>query len=568
MNRGAKGFALALCMGACTGSIVPGRGENRGSSAGSGAEPGNASGQGGPGGGLPGGPGVPGTSGAPLSGGAPGPTALRRLTNEEYRNTIADLLGLAGPPADVLQPETRSNGYDNFGAALTVSATLAGQYEDLAGKLAAQIDATKAAPCAAGAAEATCVSSFVRSFGKRAFRRPLTMAEEKAYGAIFEAGKAGATYADGIRALVEAFLASPKLLYRTELGSGAPGTRRLLGPYEIASELSYLFTGTMPDAELFAAADGNALGTPAQVEAQARRLLKSPRARAPLRRFLVQWMGIADLDQVSKDPAVFPQFTPALRAAMRAESERFIDAVVWERGGALSALLTSPSTFVSTDLAKLYGVADPGKGATLAPVDLNPAQRAGILTHASVLAVHSKPSDSFPIARGKFIRKQLLCQALPPPPPGANIVVPPPSPNLTTRERFAQHSQNPTCAGCHRLIDPLGFGLESYDAIGAYRTTENGRPVDAAGTITGTPDADGPYSGGVELARKLASSVTSGECAAIQAMRFGFGRLESDSDRAVAATLASLLGGGRMDLRELMVGLTRTESFFLRTAQP
>jgi hypothetical protein len=497
----------------------------------------------------------------------PGPTALRRLTNDEYRNTVQDLLGLAAPLADPLQKETRSRGFDNFSAVLTVSSTLASQYEEIAARLASQADLARLAPCAAAAAEATCATSFVKSFGKRAFRRPLTGAEETAYRAIYDVGRKGASHADGLRAVLEAMLASPKLLYRFELGSPAGGTKRVLGPYEIASELSYLFTGTLPDNELLTAADANMLSTPTQVEAHARRLLKSPRARATMRKLFVQWFGIANLEQVNKDATIYPLFTPAMRTAMGAESDRFIDSILWEGDGALATLLSSPSTFINSALAKVYGAADPG-GSALVKRDLNPQQRAGLLTHASVLAVHSHPGDSFPIARGKFIRKNLLCHALPPPPPGEVITPPPARPNQTTRERFAQHSTNPTCAGCHALIDPLGFGMENYDAIGVFRTTENGKPVDAAGQLTGTPDADGPYTGGVELAKKLASSHATAECAVIQATRWAYGRPERDADKAVAASIATLLGGGKTDLRELMVTLTKTESFFVRTAEP
>lgn len=157
---------------------------------------------------------------------------------------------------------------------------------------------------------------------------------------------------------------------------------------------------------------------------------------------------------------------------------------------------------------------------------------------------------------------------MPPPPPGAVLASPPPVPGQTTRERFAQHSANPTCASCHRLIDPLGFGLENYDAIGAFRTTEDGLPIDAAGELIGTPDADGPYTGGVELAARLAASRATSECAALQATRWAYGRIDGESDQAVAAALAARLGGGRMDLRELVVSLTRTESFYVRKAAP
>lgn len=522
-----------------------------------------------PGGGNPpGGPGVVGTE--PSLPGAvvvPGPTALRLLTNQEYRNTIQDLLLLGAAPTDTLQPETRSNGYDNFSGVLTASATLVGQYDELVTRAVAQLDVTKFAPCAAAASEVACAVTFVKTFGKRAFRRPLTVVEEQQYKTIFDVGRTGGAYADGIKLLVDALLASPKLLYRTELGTPGPTPRRVLTPYEIASQLSYLLVASPPDAALMAAADASML-SPAQVETHARRLLQTPRARMNIRKFIMMWFGLGDISKLSKDPTTFPEFSDGLRAAIISETEQFIDAVLWDRDGTLSTLLTSPSSFINADLSKLYAVKNPVKGAALVKLDLDNTQRAGLLTHASVLATHSKANDSFPIARGKFVRKGLMCQALPPPPPGLSIVDPPPDPKRTTRERFAQHSVSPACAGCHTLIDPLGFGLETYDALGKFRESENGKPVDSAGMLTGTPDADGPYKGGVELAKKLASSSTTAGCAAIQATRWAFGRMESESDRMIAQAIADRLGKGNMNLRDLVIGITKTESFYVRTVQP
>ncbi len=566
-----------LSLGACTGTIGPaeppevasGRGTAIGGRpAGRNDHDGNPTGSGGAGTAnssvANGGPGNP----APtvLPSGAPGPTALRRLTNEEYRNTLQDLLGLGTPPTDPLLPEARSNGYDNFSGVLTVSPALATQYSELASRLAAQLDVPKLAPCPTPTADADCGTSFIKTFGKRAFRRPLTPTEVQQYRGVYDVGRMGATYADGIKLVVEAFLFAPKLLYRFEIGTPTADQRRLLTPYEIASEISYLLTSSMPDADLMAAADANTLSSPVQVEVHARRLLKSPRSRGPVRKLIIQWFGLAGIVNLNKDVTSYPGFSPTLRTAMSAETERFIDFVLWERDGTLSTLLTSPSSFVNTALAKLYGMADP-KADTLVKVDLNPVQRAGILTQASVMSVHSKPTESFPIARGKFIRKLLLCQQLPPPPPGTVIVVPPPNPTLTTRERFAAHSSSPACAGCHSLIDGLGFGLENFDGVGAFRSVDNGKPVDSAGTMTGT-DVDGAYTGGVELAKKLSISAITAQCAAIQAMRWTFGRMENDTDKALAQGIATQLGGGRMDMREMLVAIIKSDSFFKRTAQP
>lgn len=568
---------LAVATTACTGSIGagtdtagPGSPGRTGSSSAPGRTQGGPGASGGPGSSTPGSPGTPGAGqpgagGIAIPGGAPGPTALRRLTNEEYRNTLQDLLGLSAPPADPLEPETSALGYNDFASALTVSGTIASQYATLAGHVAAAVNVTALAPCASAAMEATCANTFISGFGKRAHRRPLTAAEAQSYRAIYDAARTTGTFADGIKLVIETMLQSPYLLYRFEYGTS--GAKRTLTPYEVASELSYMFLASMPDAELMAAADANALGTTAQVEAQARRLMKPPRAKGAIRRFVNQWLAVDSITATQKNTTKFPMFDDKMKNAMLAESSRFVDSVLWEKDGTVKTLLTAPFTFINSTLAPLYGVPDPGKGDTLVMTNLDPRQRAGILTQPAVMSVESKQDDSFPIVRGKFVRLRMLCQTLPPPPKDVVITPPNPSPNLTTRERFAQHSASPACSSCHSLIDPVGFGLENFDAIGRYRTTENGRPVDSSGVLSGT-DVDGPYTGSVELAGKLASSSLVRQCAALQAARWAYGRPEIETDKMLAKTLDGQLGAAGMDLREVLVSIVKSESFLTRTFAP
>ncbi len=509
-----------------------------------------------------------GANGMPLVPPEPGPAALRRLTNQEYRNTIQDLLKLPAPPTDPLIPETQSNGYNNFAAALTVPPTLLEQYQTLATRLAKDADIASLAPCVPPASESDCARSFVQTFGASAFRRPLTSAEVDKSLALYALGQMGATYADGIRHVLETMLYSPHLLYRFELGTPLADTRHALTPYEVASELSYLFTASPPDAELVAAAASDALATSAQLEAQARRLLGQARAHQQLRGLLTQWFELPRLPDLTKDPVLYPTFTSSLVASMANESNAFIDSVMWEGDARLSTLLTAPYSFANAELANLYGMPDPGTGADLSRVKLDPRERAGLLTQASVLAAHSKPGDSAPIKRGKFVRTVLLCQPLAPPLPSViKITVPPPDPTLTTRERFAAHSANPTCAGCHSLIDGVGFGLENFDAIGQFRTSENNKPVDAGGMLTGT-DVNGAFSGGVELATKLSTSAQVATCAGLQTYRWMFGRMESPGEPELVQALVGQLGQGQVDLRELLVALTKTDSFLVRTFTP
>ncbi len=510
----------------------------------------------------------PGKGGQPSVGiapGAPGPTALRRLTNDEYRTTVQDLLALPAPPTDPLLPDARQLGYDNFSAVLTVPAVLGSQYATMAARLATEANVSALAPCGVPTLESDCVNAFIGGFGKQVHRRPLTSGEQQGYRAVYDITRTTDTYEAGVRRVLEAMLQSPSLLYRMEYGAG--GAQRVLTPYEIASELSYLFAGSMPDPELMQAADANALNTPIQIETQARRLLALPRAQANVGRFLEQWFAVAGVTGLVKDSRLYPAFASTQKAAMAASATRFVASVLWDGDATVKTLLSAPFAFVNRSLATIYGISDPGMGDALVKTDVGSVGRAGMLTLPSLLAVQAKETESAPVARGKFVRTRMLCQSLPPPPPNVNVKPPAPDPKLTTRERFAAHSAVPACSGCHSIMDPIGFGLEAYDAIGTYRTVENGRPIDSNGELTGT-DVDGKFAGGVELANRLATSSLVRKCAAIQAARYTFGREEIETDTQLATTLDTQLGDSGMDVRELLVAITKSQSFTARTFVP
>ncbi len=491
---------------------------------------------------------------------------LRLLTNEEYRNTVKDVLKLGTVPTDTLQTESRSESYKNFSDALSVSNTLGGQYANLAKRVAAEItDFQALAPCAQGASPRDCANTFVRSFGKNAFRRPLTEAEVQGYLTMFDGELTRTSYNEGIRLMVEDVLQSPNLLYRFELGTPA-GSTRVLDSYETATLLSYMLSTTAPDPELLAAADVKALG-PAERESQARRLLTLQPARDAVRSFVRQWTQIDAITSINKDAAIYPTFTPELWTSMIVETNRFIDSVIWEGDGSFKTLMTSSSSFADGPLAAHYGTNTNSPAGTLVPVALDPSQRMGLLTQGSVLGSHSKAGESFPIARGKLVRERFLCQKLQPPPAALKIVPVAADPNRTARERFEAHSSNPGCAGCHSLIDPVGFGLESYDGVGQFRTMDNGKPINAAGMLTATTDIDGPFTG-VELSQKLSTSKEAQDCFSLQAMEWAFGRftLKNDTDRALATAITTQMPAG-LDVKEALIGIIKSDAFTTRSAQ-
>jgi hypothetical protein len=518
----------------------------------------------------PGDPASPPSSAGPCATAEPFFSPLRRLTRQEYNRTVRDLLGDDSAPADRFPADEVSGGFGNNAAVLGVSPLLAEKYQEAAEALAARAvqDLGVLVACdPARTGEEACARQFVERFGARAYRRPLSAAERDRLLAVYAAGRTGGSFAEGIEVVLRAILQSPSFIYRPEHGRAARPGDRLVGltGHEVATRLSYFLWGTMPDAPLFEAAARDALATPAQVAAQARKMLADPRARPAVVDFHRQWLGLSALDHLSKDARAYPAFDPALAAAMAAETAAFVEDVVFSGEGTLSALFTSSRGFVSPALAQLYGVAAAAGGG---PVALPPAERAGLLTQAGLLSVHALPDQSSPVHRGKMVREQILCDQMPPQPPGLMVTPPEVDARRPTRERFAQHAVDPACSGCHRLMDPIGFGFEAYDGIGRFRASDGGRPVDASGEIVDTVDADGPFRGARELAVRLAASRDARDCAATQWFRFAFGRLEGPGDECSLRALRAAFDAARGDVRELLVALTATEAFLHRPALP
>jgi hypothetical protein len=321
----------------------------------------------------------------------------------------------------------------------------------------------------------------------------------------------------------------------------------------------------MPDEELFALAATGALATPEAVAEHARRMLDDPRSREAVGRFISQWLHL-DLEGVEKDPELYPQFDDALRASMAASIEAFIDHVMWEQNGSLTELLTADYAFVDERLAAIYGI-EGVTGDALVRRDVNSAERLGLLTHPALLSVLSLPNQSSPVERGAFVRQQLFCQHLPPPPEDLVVVPPDPDPSMSTRDRFIAHREDPACAGCHQLMDPIGFGLENYDAIGMYRLEEeNGQPVDARGELFET-DQDGPFEGGTELSSRLSESEMVRRCVTEQWFRFTFGRTQSAEEECMLDDVYTAFEASDWDIREALIALTRTDAFLYRRAE-
>jgi hypothetical protein len=378
--------------------------------------------------------------------------------------------------------------------------------------------------------------------------------------AMYQHGKADGGFRLGIEMVIQLALQSPHFLYRVELGEPIDGDGEIiaLDDWEIASRLSYLIWGSMPDDTLFAAAAAGALSTPADIETQARRMLDDPRAHQVIENFHQQWLDYDRIKSAGKDGTLFPDYSPIIGELMRLETASFVDHVVFGDAGDLATLLTAPYSFMNADLAAFYGVSGPsGADFELTGGD---APRSGLLSIGALMTLNAHSNQTSPVHRGKLVREQLLCDIMPPPPDDVMITVPEPDPNSTARERFAQHSADPACSGCHELLDPIGFGFENYDAVGRYRTMEAGQPIDASGAIIQS-DVDGAFNGVVDLGQKLAQSEDVMACYTQQWFRYGYGRGESKQDACTMQALVADMVASGGDIRELVVALTRTVSF-------
>jgi Protein of unknown function (DUF1592)/Protein of unknown function (DUF1588)/Protein of unknown function (DUF1595)/Protein of unknown function (DUF1585)/Protein of unknown function (DUF1587) len=512
-----------------------------------------------------------------------GPKQLvRRLTHSQYNNSVRDLLGDYSQPANRFPQEDFVDGFKNQLTGQGMPPLLVETYSTSAEKLALNAfrigDVNGLVPCKpSSVADDKCRDAFVRQFGLKAFRRPISDDELQRYGAVFSSqAKATGKFLEGARVVVEAMLQSPNFLFHVEGGPDSKDGK--LVDYDVASRLSYLLWNTMPDTALLEqAARGELRTTDGRVKA-AQRLIADPRAKQALDEFFDEWLRFDRVENAVKSRAA--DFTPEVAAAMAEETRTLLQYLVWNDKSFMEAL-TADYTFVSTDLAALYKV--PGPQGEFEMVKLpETTHRAGILGHGSFLASTAGPTATSPTARGIFIRERLLCQHVPPPPPGVNTTLPEPtSPESarTRRQLMTAHVENPTCAACHRLMDPIGFGLENFDAIGAWRDKENvllpgagegggrrGRGVplaiDTQGEIAGIPNST--FSDAKQLGKILADSPVCQKCIVRQMFRYSYGRLETNADEPTIDQIFTRFKDSGFRFKTLLLGLVESPEFLRR----
>jgi hypothetical protein len=502
-----------------------------------------------------------------------GPTKLRRLTQSQYERTVRDLLGIETEAAQGFAPDERVAAFKS-NAVAPVGDLQVEQYMDAAEIVATEATADLASllPCdPAAIGEDECAEQWVRELAPRAYRRSLVDADIARIMAVYATARADADFATGIRVTLQGMLQSPWFLYHVELGDPATdlveGEPAPLSGHELASRLSYFLWDSMPDDALFDAAAAGELSTDEGLEAQVDRMLVDPRAQEAIASFHLQWLGVDEIESLEKAPEVFPSFDGELAQAMKEDTASFANWVLSEGDGRLETLLTGAFT-LSDDpaLLALYGVQVPAGHVAGEPIPLPSDQRAGLLTQAAVMAEHAHANQTSPVHRGVLVRQNFLCQMLPPPPADVDNVPPNPEPGVSTRERFAQHSEDESCSPCHNLIDPLGFGFEHYDGVGAFRTMDGELPVDASGEVLATEESNQTFDGGVELAGILAQAPEVRDCMARQWFRFSLGRMDDDLDTCTMDRLATAFEDSDHDVRSLIREIVLSDSFRYRLA--
>lgn len=503
-----------------------------------------------------------------------GQAPLRRVNRTEYNNSVRDLFGVKSSPADSWPAEGITSGFDNDVSGQGATADLVDQMmrsaEQVAAEAVAHLDVLLPCSAQSGGDAVACGTKFVEAYGHRAYRRPLTPADRESLGKALAWGVARGGLKTGVRMVIMTMLQSPHFLYRPEIGTldaSAPGSSRLsLTDHEIATRLSFLLLNSCPDEALLAAADKGEVHTLEQVQAQTERLLDSPGGRAAIQRFFHQWFPFDRLGKAVKAPDLFPEFTEETKAAMADGAQAFVDHVVFDsKEGSLRELMTANYAFVNERTAPLYGLQGTF-GPSLEFATLT-EPRAGLLTQVGVMAALADNVQSSPVARGKFIYQDLLCQPVGSPPANlAGAGVPPtPDPTKTTRERFDEHRSNPACASCHKVMDPLGFGLESFDAIGRFRFKENGKDIDSTGDLR-LDGEDISFDGAIELSRIVADSPLTRQCFARKWFTYAFGRPDTTDDAFTVDELQKAFPDAESPIKQLFLAVTRTTAFTHRSS--
>lgn len=510
----------------------------------------------------------------------PAPGTLRRLTRAQFRSAIRDLLGETVDVADLESDSFNSGDFAVTGASV-VSTSRAGvdQYQSvIEGAVAAvfSVESKRQALLGcepSGAAADTCTRSYFERFGRRAWRRPLAATELDGLVALSESAATELSSAiEGVRWATVAVLASPNFIYRAELGApGLGGALRFTG-FEMASRLAFLILNSVPDDALLEEAASGALDTTEGVRAAAERLLGSAPGREAVGNFAEEYMRLDRVLLQAKDPELYPEYTSTLQAAMVHDMRTAWEAVALDDRTSLLEIFRTDKVAVNSELATLYGVDATGLDPNTFRSATLPAggPRLGILGKSGFLSQFANQKYGSPTLRGKFISEAFLCTPIDPPPGDVNTDIPEPPDDMpmTRRQQLSMHSTNPTCAGCHLMMDPMGFPFENFDGVGRFRTLDHGLPVDASGEFPLSATELLPVADAKEFAEAASTSELVARCMLRKYYSYAMGYKERDVDAAAIEALYESFRASGFQLRDLILNLVTHEAFASVAAQP
>jgi Protein of unknown function (DUF1588)/Protein of unknown function (DUF1592)/Protein of unknown function (DUF1595)/Protein of unknown function (DUF1587)/Protein of unknown function (DUF1585) len=490
-----------------------------------------------------------------------GVQGARRLTAVEYNRTVRDLLGEEDANAELILPSDRRTPFDNELALQTASAALISGAELLAGTIAGKLVADPARRAAvvgcepAGPGDKACFEKFIRSFGRRAFRRPIADSEVSRFAALIAHGEAEGDFWVAVDSALRAFLQHPSFLYRVEHGTQVPGQvgTFALSDHELATRMSYFLTGTTPPGWLLDDADAGKLTTDDGARAAAAKLLESEDARKAVARFHALWIG----------------WEATANPSMQIETNALLDRVLFDERGSFQDLLRADQTYVDAALAEVYGLPPPASGG-FAWVRWGDTGRQGLLSQGAFLSLGSKFADTSPTQRGLLVRTRLFCHVIAQPPPGIDADQPPKGKgeNACKIDRYDMSTRE-GCKGCHAQMDPIGFGLENYDASGRFRETQVDRP-DCPISGEGELDGIGKFNGPKELSDLLIQEEDLSTCVVTHLYRFAMGRYKLDTaDLAFIEKLtAEAAPEGEIILVDALQDFVGSPEFRLRREEP
>ena len=496
----------------------------------------------------------------------PPPGGLRRLLAPQYLASIEHLLGPEAAEAALAPKDPTLGTFDSLATLSSVPS--AGDVELYEGSAAAAVTAALThrerlaaiVPCVdLGPFDASCYEDLATTLGRLAWRRPLTADQVDRLVAVATTAQEWDPEHEldtGVQYMLTAIFQSPYFLYLVEIGE--PGSEhRELDAYELATRMSFFLVGRTPSADVLDRAENGELDTDEGIRALAWELLEEPGARATVGRFFGELLTVRNLPSKGKDPVLFPMFSPSLAASMLEETERLVEDVVFEEGGSVLRLFDAQHTFVDERLAAHYGMSPVGPGVFVRRA--LPPERAGVLSLSGWLTMSSHNTVNSPTRRGLFVVEQLLCTDVPLPPPDVNPQPIEPEADQTLREALEQHMEDPACSGCHSLTDPIGFGFERFDPVGAFRSLDNGKPIDSTGMLPGV----GAFDGAVELAELIVSDPRLPRCLIDKVYAGNLGFVPEEPMAPALDALGETFVAGDHELRLLLVELTTSPVFRL-----